>query len=400
MGSATNEVAIVGAAAHRIGRLAPTDPEQGESFEFDLLLETVASALAGSSIPSQAVGSVLLTLPSASTRQLGMATMLAARLGLRCTGQIATVVEMGLTGGLAFDQACNDVALGRSRFALACGVSFDSATPPAIAMNQGMRVVGDVDYQSPFGITPISWYALDATRYMHEHGVQRAQLAHIAVKNRRHALYNPLAQFRLPLSLDDVLRQRPIVEPLGLYEVPAIGDGAICVIVADVAAARELGQPFVTVRGRGFAHDGFHPLGDRAHDMTRFPAAEQACGAALEDAGVAIADIDVAELYAPCTITEAIVTESAGICARGQGALAALGGETTLGGRLPVNTSGGCLSRGHPPAVSGLYGMLELREQLLGRAGLRQVNGARLAMASSEGGNYNSALVHVLEGPQ
>lgn len=260
--------------------------------------------------------------------------------------------------------------------------------------------MGDVDFQSPFGLTPISWYAFDAARYMHETGVTREQIAQVAVKSRSHAITNELAQFRKPLTLEEVLAQRMIVSPLGLFEVPSVADGAICLVLTSEDAARASGKPYVTITGRGYYHEGYHQIGGRPHDMTAFPAATLAARAALDDAGLSLGDINLAELYAPCTITEVLVSEAIGFCEQGKGALDVVTGATSVGGRIPINTSGGCLSRGHPPSLTALYGMLELRQQLLGRCGERQVKDARLAMHCCELGNYNAALIHVLEGPQ
>jgi acetyl-CoA acetyltransferase len=392
-----DRLAIIGAAAVPVGRLAHRGEGPAAFFEHDLLAGVVLDALDDAGIDGDAVGSAVFTLPPANTRQLGFATYMCARLGLRCSGQIAEVVEMGITGGLAFDQAGADVLLGRADYALALGVSLQTATRPADAMEQSIRVVGDVDFQAPFGLTPIAWYAFDAARYLHETGAGREDLAAVAVKNRAHAISNPLAQFREPLSEADVLSARPIVEPLGLLDVPAAADGAVCLVLARERTARESGRPWVAVRGRGFDHDGFHQIGDTPHDMTAFPAAVQATGAALDEAQIELADLDLMEIYAPCSITEVLVTEALGICERGQGGRAAREGRTAMGGEMPVNTSGGCLSRGHPPSLTALYGLIELREQLLGRAGPRQVPGAKQALHMCELGNYNAALVHVLE---
>lgn len=394
----SRDVAIVGAAALPVGRLSPRGGALAPGFEHDLLAGIALQAMAQAGVSGSDVGSLVLTLPPPSTRQLGLATMLAAHLGLRITGRIAEVVEMGVTGGLAFDQAAADVALGHCDFALAAGINLDGNVTAAEAANNGIRAVGDVDFQSVFGITPISWYAFDAVRYLHETGTTRADLAAVAVKNRRHALHNPLAQMRgKPLTAAQVLAERPIVEPLGLLDVPPRGEGAVALLLASVDAARTTGRPYVRVRGRGFAHDGFHQMGDRPHDMTDFVAAREATARALQGAGLTLADLHLAELYAPCTITEVLVTEALGISARGRGGADAADGATAIGGRLPVNTSGGCLSRGHPPTLTGLYGLLEVREQLLGLAGERQVAGATRALHSCELGNYNAALVHVLE---
>lgn len=393
----THSVAIIGAAASPVGRWAPKEGEEAQAFEQDILANIALNALGQAGLTARDVQSAAFTQPSPSTKQLGFATFMAARLGLRCTGSLGQVAELGITGGLAFDQAMADVALGRADVALALGIAYQSNATFEMVMDHSVRAVGDVDFQSPFGLTPISWYAFDAARYMHETGVGRADIAHVAIKSRAMAKSNPLAQFRKDLTLEDVLAQRMIVSPLGLFEVPSMADGAICLVLGREDVARAKGYDYVRVTGRGFCHDGNHQIGDQPHDITAFPAAAEASHSALKEASLNLADIDAAELYAPCTITEVLASEAVGFCKRGQGAADALAGETSIGGRIPINTSGGCLSRGHPPALTALYGVLELREQLLGRAAGRQVEGAKRALHLCELGNYNAALAHVLE---
>lgn len=395
-----SRVAVIGVAALPMGRWTPRGDALAGGFEHDFLARVARQAMDDAQVSKDDIDTLVLTLPPASTRQLGLATFMVAHLGLRCSGQVSEVIEMGITGGLALDQAANDILLGRASVALVMGVSCDSALPASVGLEQSIRVVGDVDFQSPFGMSPLAWYAMDATRYMHETGVSRADLAQIAVKNRQHAMYNPLAQFREPIALEDVLDQRPIVTPLGLYEVSPRSDGAVCLVLASEDVAREIGAPYVTLSGRGFYHEGYHQIGDRRHDITAFAAARCATQTALDQAGIELADVSLSELYAPCTITEVLVAEAIGLSARGRGSFDAREGVTAIGGLRPINTSGGCLSRGHPPTLTPLYGVLELREQLLGRAGVRQVRNARWGLHSCELGNYNAALVHVLEGPQ
>jgi acetyl-CoA C-acetyltransferase len=238
---------------------------------------------------------------------------------------------------------------------------------------------------------------MDATRYMHEHGATREQLGAVAVKNRYHASLNPLAQYRKPITLEDVINQRPIVEPLGLYDVPGRSDGAACLVLASEEVAKATGRPYALVRGRGFCHDGSHQISDVPNDMIAFESAAKASRDAYAQAGIQPGDLDLAELYAPCTIVEVLVTEAIGVAAKGQGARAAFDGETRLGGRIPVSTSGGLTSRGHPAYVTSLYNYVELADQLRGRAGDRQVKDALWGLATGELGNYNAALVHVLE---
>ena len=368
--------------------------------EQDLLCDVSVRALQQAGVDAPDIGSAVFTMVTPETRQLGFASHMAARLGLRCTGQLSQVMEMGITGGLAFDQAAADIQLGRADFALALGAAYSTGGDPAEGMLNGIRVVGDAEFHAPFGVTPIAWYAMDAMRYMHETGAERAAIAEVAVKSRRAAMNNKLAQFRDPLKLEEVLSARQIVEPLGLFEVPALADGAICLVLASIDAAEQLGQPYVTVIGRGFSHDGHHQFDSTPHDITEFKSLRMAGPAALDTAGIALADVDFAELYAPCTITEVLASEALGFFDRGEGAAAAVDGRTFIDGTTPINTSGGCLSRGHPPALTALYGLLEAREQLLELSGGRQVTGARVAMTSCEAGNYNAAIVHVLEGPQ
>ena len=134
--------------------------------------------------------------------------------------------------------------------------------------------------------------------------------------------------------------------------------------------------------------------------MIALVSAQQAGQVAYSEAGVTAGDIDLAELYAPCTIIEVLASEALGLVPRGQGARLCAEGVTSLGGRIPISTSGGLQSRGHPAHVTPFYSLFELKEQLTGRAGERQVKGARLGVTSAELGNYNAALVHVLEGVQ
>ena len=188
-----------------------------------------------------------------------------------------------------------------------------------------------------------------------------------------------------------------IVEPLGLYEVPPRGDGAACVVIASEDYARRLNVPYVAVRSRAFHHEGVHQIGDVPADMIGFAAAAAAAQAGFEAAGLGPDAVDVAELYAPCTIVEVLASEAAGFVPRGEGAYAAARGVTALGGRIPIGTSGGLTSRGHPSYATPLYSVVELADQLRGRAGARQVDGARIGFLMNELGNYNAALVHVLE---
>ena len=393
----TRRVALIGASAIPIGRHQSADDESLQVLENEIMTRLVAEAVRDAGVSKEDIQSLVFTLPRPYTRQKYFHTFLIGQLRLACRGSVLEVMGNGMTAALAFDKACDEILLGRSDVALALGINMESAVSAAEHMMSSMRTTGDVDFHTSAGFTPIAWYAMDAMRYMHETGATRAQLGAVAVKNRHHASLNPLAQYRKPITLEEVVAQRPIVEPLGLYDVPPRGDGAACLVLASEDVAKSIGRPYALVRGRGFFHDGSHQINDVPNDMIAFDAAARAARDAYAQAGITAADLDLAELYAPCTIVEVLVTEAIGLVPRGPGARAAAAGETRLGGRSPVSTSGGLTSRGHPAYVTSLYNYVELAEQRRGRAGARQVQGARLGLSTGELGNYNAALVHVLE---
>ena len=393
----TRRVAVIGGAASPNGKLQSAADTPLQTLEHEILAPLVIDAMAVAGLPKEGIGALVFAMCRPYTLQKYFATFMANYLRLPLEGTIMEVLGNGMTGGMAFDAAVNTVALGHADVALALGINMESQAVSAEHMMTTMRAVGDVDFHSIFGFTPISWYAMDAVRYMHEFGATRAELASVAVKDRRHASLNPIAQFKKPLTLEEVLAARPIVEPLGLYEVPPRSDGAVCLVVCTEDVAKATGRPYALVRGRGFLHEGAHQINEVPNDMTAFVSAQGAAVAAYRSAGITAADLDLAELYAPCTIVQVLAGEALGLTPRGKGAAQAAAGETALGGRIPICTSGGCLSRGHPAYVTGLLTIYELWEQLTHRAGERQVRNARLGAGSCELGNYNAALVHVLE---
>lgn len=368
-----------------------------EILEHELATGVVLDAVAMAGLGKDDLQGVVVAHPGDHTRQCYFHTFLTAHLGIRAKSTVVQVLGNGMTGGHAFDTAVQQVTSGLADCVLSVGVHFETGVPTANHLDYSIRLTGDVDFQSVFGAVPIAWYAMDAQRYLYEYQVARATLASIAVKNREHARRNPLAQYRKPLTLAEVLDARPIVEPLGLYEVPGRADGAVAMVVVSEDMARASGRPYVLVRSRGFEHEGLHQISDQPSDALDYATLRVATGRALAEAGVGLDDIDTFQVYAPCTIVEALGTEALGLFPRGRGAHAAEAGETRFDGARPVNTCGGCLSRGHPPEVTPLYDVVEAVTQLLGRAGERQVPGAGHALTACELGKYNAALVHVLE---
>jgi acetyl-CoA acetyltransferase len=221
-------------------------------------------------------------------------------------------------------------------------------------------------------------YAAKTRTFMEKTGATVEDLAQVSVKNRRHASLNPLAHFRTPLDVDAVLRSRLISDPLRLLMCAPVTDGAAAVVVTSAEYARGSGRPYVLVSGMALTTNGSDP--HAAQPVAR------AARAAFNQAGVEPDDIDVAEVHDACAGAELWLYEEAGLAKPGGAPQLVRSGETQLGGRLPVNVSGGLLSRGHPLGATGCAQLIELADQLRGRGGDRQVGGARIALAQNSGG--------------
>lgn len=211
--------------------------------------------------------------------------------------------------------------------------------------------------------------------YEARHSLAAETLAQIAVKNRGHASRNPLAQYRDPLTVEEVLAARTIVEPITALMCAPIGDGASAVVVTAADAAPPERQP-VWVRAAAVG------MADADGQSTLRRVAERA----YAEAAVGPPDLDVAEVHDSIAFNELLAYEELGFCGAGEGSRLVAEGATALGGSLPVNTSGGLESRGHPVAATGLAQVVELVQQLRGEAGDRQVAGAGIALAENAGG--------------
>lgn len=233
-------------------------------------------------------------------------------------------------------------------------------------------------------------YAAKAMSFMAEAGVTDDDLAAVSVKNRRQGALNPKAQFQTPVTVDEVLASRVISDPLRMLMCSPIGDGAAAVVVASEKVARRLGRAQVRV-------DGWALTSNSASEAARFPVS-RASSQALERAGVAIEDVDVVEVHDACAPAELWLYEEVGLCKPGDAAGLIRDGATQLGGAMPVNVGGGLLSRGHPLGATGCAQLVELADQLRGRGGARQVEGARVALAQNSGGildNLDEAVAAV-----
>jgi len=240
-------------------------------------------------------------------------------------------------------------------------------------------------------------YAAMARYHMLMFGVTQRQLAIVASKNHGHSQFNPYAQYQRPMSVDEVLADRLISWPLTRAMCAPMSDGAAALILCSSATlSRFQRSRAVRVRATELASGVVREPADLAQHVGRIAALK-----AYERAGVSPKDIDVAEVHDASSFAEIRHVENLGLCEIGEGAAMAERGDTTVGGRMPVNPSGGLVSKGHPIAATGAIQLFELVTQLRGEAGARQVSGARMAAAENGGGFYDGeeavAAVTILE---
>jgi acetyl-CoA acetyltransferase len=224
-------------------------------------------------------------------------------------------------------------------------------------------------------------YAAAARAHTKQYGTTVEQFAGVSAKNSFHGSLNPRAQFRECLSVEDVLAAPMIAEPLTRPMCSPIGDGAAAVVLVSEAKARELGiRKPVRVVSSVLRSGWDHGFGEEG-------AGELCSREAYEEAGVGPTDLDVVELHDASAPAEIMAYEYLGMCPKGDGGKLIDEGATRLGGRVPVNTSGGLLRKGHPVGATGIAQIVELTEQLQGRSGERQVEGAKIGLAQNGGGN-------------
>jgi acetyl-CoA acetyltransferase len=353
----------------------------------DLMAEAALDAMADTWIEPGDIDGVLCgyatTLP-----HLMLSTLLCERLGLRPT--YAHGMQLGgATGGAMLMLAGELVRSGRCRNVLvvagenrATGQSRDSSI-------QTLAQVGDPQHEVPNGTSVPAYYALMASRYMHETGTTEADLAELAVLMRSHAARHPEAHMRTPITCDDVLASKPVATPLKLLDCCPISDGAMALVVS----SKDRDGLRIAIRGAAQAHQHQH--------LTAMPSVLD-CGAgaaarrAFTDAGLSIGDIDLLAIYDSFTITLAMLIEEIGFAPRGGAAQRVRDGDFALDGALPLNTHGGLLSFGHCGVAGGMAHAVEAVRQLSGRASGRQVVDARHAFIHADGGVMSSHVSLIL----
>ena len=261
-----------------------------------------------------------------------------------------------------------------------------------------LAMASDYPFEQWHGITFPGLYALMATAHMHKYGTTEGQMAQVAVKNHHHGTLNPKAHMQKEITLEKALASRLVASPLKIFDCSLITDGASCVILTKPELAGKFTDQPVHIVGTGQASDTIG-LYER-ETLTSLKAAKTAAKTAYTMAQVKPEDIDLAEVHDCFTIAELIAYEDLGFCPTGEGGKLAENGETRLGARLPVNTSGGLKAKGHPVGATGTAQAYEVYLQLTGQAEQRQVKNAQIGLTHNVGGSGATATVHIYRSNQ
>ncbi len=308
----------------------------------------------------------------------------------------ATRVETACaSGGAAVKMAALEVASGHSDIVLAGGVEKMTDVGGGDA-TYALGTAADAEYECYHGATFPGLYAMIARAHMDRYGTTPEMLAQVAVKNHDNGALNAMAQYPFKITADRVLSSIMIADPLHILDCSPITDGAAAAIICPFETAAKLSkkQP-VKIAGFGHATDTIQ-LAQR-DDMTWLASTARAAEQAFEMAGVTAQDIDLSEVHDCFTIAELVVMESLGLVGKGEAGKATLAGRTARDGDIPVNTSGGLKSKGHPVGATGVVQVMEIVKQLRGEAGERQIKDAKRGLTQNMGGSGGSAVVHILE---
>ncbi len=298
------------------------------------------------------------------------------------------------SGGIALHQGYISVASGMYDIVVVGGAEKMTDVAGGSATNI-LASASDREWEAFFGATFPGLYALMATYHMHKYGTTPEQLASVAVKNHYNGSMNPKAQFKRKITVEDVLKSPLVADPLHLLDCSPVSDGAAAAILAPVEVAKKYTDKLVRIKASAMACDTLSLHGRERFDA--LPAAIHAAKKAYEKAGVGPKDIDLAEVHDCFTIAEIIAIEDLGFVERGRGGPATEEGITSLHGEIPVNTSGGLKSKGHPVGATGIAQLNEIVLQLRGEAGERQVKDAQIGLTHNVGGSGGTAVVNIME---
>lgn len=383
-----NDVSIVGAGMTDFGELWEDSYRElavraglKAVDDSDVKLDDIDSLYVGTMSPGQWID------------QEHVGPLIADYLGLKGVKTVRTESACA-SSSIAFHQAVKEIQSGTIDTALVLGVEkmTDVSNSESITI---LSSGSDAEEETYHGITFPGLFALIARKHMKKYGTTREQLAKVAVKNHRNGANNPHAHYQRKIKVEDVLESQLIADPLRLYDCSPVSDGASAVIVTNNEKAEKFTDLPIEVTGMGSSTDTM-ALHDRK-DITKTQVTIDSSKQAYKMSGLKPEDIDVAELHDCFTINEIIAYEDLGFTEKGKGGKLIEEGQTEIGGKIPVNTSGGLKAKGHPVGATGVSQLIELFRQLREERDKRQVGGAEVGLAHNVGGSASSGTITILK---
>jgi acetyl-CoA C-acetyltransferase len=380
-----DRVAVIAASMTQFG--------QRDAWLQSLLAEAGQACLADAGVAADEVEHLYVSNMASGEfeGQTGAPNALAHDLGA-VPAYTARIDQTSSSGGAGIYAAWQSVASGASDCTLLVGGEKMTHRSTAEATDVIASLTHPVEYKH--GVTLPSFAGLTARAYLDQYDAPRESLADVAVKNHANGVDNPHAQFRKEVDRETVLESPIVADPLRLYDFCPITDGSAALLFCPESVAVDYTEEYVVVSGIAGATDT-HVVHERA-DPTTMGGVVDSGRAAFEMADRTPSDVDVAELHDMFTILELLQFEDLGFAEKGAGWRAAASGRTARDGEIPVNTSGGLKSKGHPLGASGVAQAVEVYEQLLGEAGPRQVD-ADVGLACNVGGFGNCVTTTILE---
>lgn len=380
------KVCVLGAGSTKYGKL--------EDSITDITIQASVGAIESAGIdPKEIQAGYISNVFGVADKQVHLGPVIMSNLGIPEKPSLSIESACG-SGSVSFREAFANVAAGFYDAVLVAGTEKVTHTGTEWTTTY-FSYCSDFFYEGGAGASFPGLFASMARAYLTEFKATEEDLAAVAVKNHENGLLNPKAHLRKKITIDDVMNSAVVASPLKLYDCCPFSDGASAVILCSEKFAKSHSKNYVNVIGSG---RGGSPATLQGRDhMTTIPSTKLAAQAAYKMAGITAKDIDFAEVHDCFTIAEVVDTEDLGFFEKGTGVQAVREGRTARNGDIPVNPSGGLKAKGHPIGATGVGQVVEVFEQLTGKAGERTVKDAKIGLTHNFGATGASCAVHIFQ---
>ncbi|KRT61872.1 MAG: propanoyl-CoA C-acyltransferase, acetyl-CoA C-acetyltransferase [Thaumarchaeota archaeon CSP1-1] len=384
--SFVEKVCVIGAGSTKYGKLADSIS--------DIAIQASIEAIDSAGIePKEIKAGYISNVFGVADKQVHLGPVVMSNLGISERPSLSIESACG-SGSVSFREAFANVAAGFYDVVLVTGVEKVTHTGTEWTTTY-FSYCSDFFYEGQAGASFPGLFASMARAYLTEFKATEEDLAMVAVKNHENGFLNPKAHLRKKITVDDVMNSAVVASPLKLYDCCPFSDGASSVILCNEKFAKDHTKDYIRVIGSG---RGGSPaaLQGREH-LTTIPSTKIAAEAAYKMAGITPKDIDFAEVHDCFTIAEIVDTEDLGFFEKGKGVEGVREGQTARNGGIPINPSGGLKSKGHPIGATGVGQIVEVFDQLTGKAGERTIKDAKIGLTQNFGATGASCAVHIFQ---